>query len=364
MCKVQILRALVNERLTAAVEEIFVVLEGTIAEYEEELCRTKEENERQRQLLDAVFKPQIGSRRADVNEGALPPEQQEWSSRVVQEEPQPPHIKEEVWLQGEVDASKFPVTCVIVKSEDDAEDEAQWSRSDGSEEKRSSDGGSLLAPLSNSDDTTSHSPETDDEDSKADNTHFKCDKTLKTHMMIHTGEKTFSCSVCGKAFIRQAHLISHMRTHTGEKPFTCSVCGERFSLKGNLIRHTRTHTGEKPFSCSVCDTRFSVRPALIQHMRTHTGEKPFLCSFCGERFSQRGHLIGHTRTHTGEKPFSCSVCGKRFSIKGTLKVHTRTHTGEKPFSCHVCDKRFSYKHQLNKHKCAGESSSSQTLFPC
>ncbi|XP_054626290.1 uncharacterized protein LOC129178262 isoform X3 [Dunckerocampus dactyliophorus] len=50
MCKVRMPRRFVNQRLTAAVEEIFVVLERTIAEYEEELCRTKEENERQRQL--------------------------------------------------------------------------------------------------------------------------------------------------------------------------------------------------------------------------------------------------------------------------------------------------------------------------
>nr|XP_061784564.1 uncharacterized protein LOC133575758 isoform X2 [Nerophis lumbriciformis] len=53
MCKLQMLRALVDQRLTAAVEEIFVVFERTIAEYEAELSRTKEENNR---LLDAVFK--------------------------------------------------------------------------------------------------------------------------------------------------------------------------------------------------------------------------------------------------------------------------------------------------------------------
>ncbi|XP_072769442.1 uncharacterized protein [Nerophis lumbriciformis] len=367
MCKVQMLRALVNERMTAVVEEIFVVLERTIAEYEEELCRTKEENERQRQLLDAVFKPQHESHMTDVSEEDLPPEQRPWS----QVESQPPHIKEEeqLWLQKDADVGKFPVTCVIVKSEDD-EDGAQWPQLDCSQ--RRLEAARFLAPLSDNE-KMPRSPDSDDGDFRGDiNKHFKCSQcdetfdrktTLKRHMMIHTGGKTIRCSVCGKTFIRQAHLISHMRTHTGEKPFACSVCGERFSLKGNLIRHNRTHTGEKPFSCSVCNTRFSVRPALIQHMRTHTGEKPFQCSFCGEKFSQRGHLIGHTRTHTGEKPFSCLVCGKRFSIKGTLKVHTRTHTGEKPFSCNVCEKKFSYKHQLNKHNCAGESSSSQTHFP-
>ena len=46
MSKVQTLRVVVKQRLTAAAEEIFELFERTIAEYEEELCR-------QRKLLDA-----------------------------------------------------------------------------------------------------------------------------------------------------------------------------------------------------------------------------------------------------------------------------------------------------------------------
>ena len=66
MCKVQMLRALVEQRLTAAAEEIFGLFERTIAEYEEELCRSKEKNERQQKLLDAVFSPQLRLHRAGL----------------------------------------------------------------------------------------------------------------------------------------------------------------------------------------------------------------------------------------------------------------------------------------------------------
>lgn len=52
MSKVLLLRAFVNQRLTAAAEEIFELFERTISEYEEELCR-------QRKLLDAVLKPEV-----------------------------------------------------------------------------------------------------------------------------------------------------------------------------------------------------------------------------------------------------------------------------------------------------------------
>lgn len=52
MSKVQKLRAFVSQRLTAAAEEIFVLFERAIAEYEEEVCR-------KHKLLDAVFNPEV-----------------------------------------------------------------------------------------------------------------------------------------------------------------------------------------------------------------------------------------------------------------------------------------------------------------
>ncbi|KAF7644063.1 hypothetical protein LDENG_00228780 [Lucifuga dentata] len=66
MSKVQILRELVNQRLTAAVEEIVGLCEGTIAEYEEELTRSQQENHRQNKLLNAVFNPKVQLHRAGL----------------------------------------------------------------------------------------------------------------------------------------------------------------------------------------------------------------------------------------------------------------------------------------------------------
>ncbi|XP_072770500.1 uncharacterized protein [Nerophis lumbriciformis] len=120
MSTLYMLRALVDQRLTAAVEEIFVVLERTIAEYEAELSRTKEEN---KLLKDAVFKKhQVVLHRTDVQQ---PPH-----IKYNEEDPQPPHLKEEekeVWIsqegecvvgQEEDDVSKFPLTVVSVKTEE------------------------------------------------------------------------------------------------------------------------------------------------------------------------------------------------------------------------------------------------------
>ncbi|XP_071061871.1 uncharacterized protein [Pseudochaenichthys georgianus] len=132
MSKVQMLLSLKKQRLTAANEETFALFEQTIAELEEELFLSKEENKRLQKLLDAVLQPQLRIHRADVQQlvvvkEELLPDQQEWSTCLDQEDPEPPpHIKQEQegeQLQelGEADITKSTFTPDPVKSEDDKE---------------------------------------------------------------------------------------------------------------------------------------------------------------------------------------------------------------------------------------------------
>ncbi|XP_039469980.1 uncharacterized protein LOC116315588 isoform X3 [Oreochromis aureus] len=98
MSSVQYLREFVNERLTAAAEQIFLEFEKTIVQYEQEI-------DRQRRLMDITWKPEIKLHRTDVpqqhvcKEEEVVADQQLWnqetSPNLDQGEPEPPQIKEE-----------------------------------------------------------------------------------------------------------------------------------------------------------------------------------------------------------------------------------------------------------------------------
>ncbi|XP_038581229.1 zinc finger protein 250-like [Micropterus salmoides] len=399
MSKVQMLRGFINQRLTAAAEEIFGLFERTISEYEEELCRSKEENQRHRKLLDAVFQPEVRLHRAAVQQllvskEEVPPEQQQqWRPRLDQEDPsEPPHIKgeqEELWnsqegeqLPGleEADITKFPFTLVPVKSEEDDEEKPQSSQLHQSQTEENRDAEHLKTtetdredcggpePARNFNPDSPSQPDTHDQTSLCSEpeTDYSCDweetrepqpglnplqnnEVPVSDQECNTGETSVSSSECAARFGHKEHLQNHNGTQTGVKPCSCSVCGKRYSRKSYLKIHMRLHSGEKLLSCSVCKKMFPLRKDVVTHMRVHTGEKPFSCSVCGKRFTQKGTLRRHSTVHTGEKLFSCSVCGKRFKEKGHLRRHSTVHTGEKPFSCSVCGKTFSRKAHLRRH---------------
>ncbi|KAK3883591.1 hypothetical protein Pcinc_012094 [Petrolisthes cinctipes] len=136
---------------------------------------------------------------------------------------------------------------------------------------------------------------------------------------MHEGRK-FQCAECGKLFTQKPHLKTHMLIHTGQKKFQCSECDKRFTHKGTLVAHSLVHTGQKPFECEYCGKRFTQRTGLKYHEHSHLGIKKYKCNVCDRKFTQKEALNIHSHIHSGRK-FECRECGKQFKHKSTLSRH-------------------------------------------
>ncbi|XP_049434503.1 zinc finger protein 664-like isoform X25 [Epinephelus fuscoguttatus] len=362
MCSVESLREFVNERLTAAAEEILGVFQRSIVEYEEEI-------DRQRRLLDMVLKPEIKLHRTELpqqhvcKEEEVVPEQQlcieERKSSVEQEEPEPPEIKEE---EEEVCSSQEGEQLVVKQETDGfmlspADEESEQSEdqtldfihddTQSAAEKESVFKmpviSSVISEATSEHQVLCHNSDVAESQDEEEYQHGDSGSTRNTELQA---EKRHHESEMNS---NSPHTSAVINLNTGKKPLKCDICGKVFEYKSKLQRHLNSHTGEKQFSCKTCGKGVSDTSALSAHIRTHTGEKPFLCKTCGKRFNDASVLKSHIRIHTGEKPHTCKICGRGFRRNGDLLVHMRTHSGEKPYTCKTCGKHFRSSNNLTGH---------------
>ncbi|XP_055022229.1 zinc finger protein 205-like isoform X2 [Boleophthalmus pectinirostris] len=268
MSKGQMLKDLVNARLTAAAEEIFALFERTIAEYEEELRRSKEENQRKEELLEALNPKSVLLFRADIRTGPTSMNQgpnQGLNLKIpktprIKENPEEQCIKQE---EESLSVSVSESSSVSVKRGESS----QLLQTKPREETQGE--GPQLNPETEGESDTDNS-----EDWRA-----PCNCS-GAHMETEAEEP--GTSVTANNMTGTAERTDKTTEHK------CSICRRTFRTKHRLKIHTRVHTGEKPCSCPVCGKKFAVGFTLKLHMRTHTGARPFSCPLCEKAFSQKG----------------------------------------------------------------------------
>ncbi|XP_039458138.1 zinc finger protein 18-like isoform X3 [Oreochromis aureus] len=302
MCSVEYLREFVNERLTAAAEEIFGAFVKTIVQ--------NEADARQRILRDITVKfPKIKLHRIDLpqhvcNTEVLTDQQlcnEESISSLDQEETVPLPIKEEheehCFTENEEqlvlkqETETFMVPCTNEESDDNG-------------------------PKTSTDQFMCHSsPGSKNHYQEADN-HVDSSTKLKPKKRQHGNKDQYACkedilddkwlfNLENKSGLNQQDLGLLQIKEEEEELFTNQE-GEQLVLEGEqLVLEQQTN----PFMISsVFEEQSSCKEEPNSQLLSHD-------SLCQGR--------------TDEKPYSCNTCGKRFKYVSTLKVHTSIHTGSR-----------------------------------
>ncbi|XP_050556885.1 zinc finger protein ZFP2-like [Spodoptera frugiperda] len=180
---------------------------------------------------------------------------------------------------------------------------------------------------------------------------------LKRFHMTRPGNRTYSCSVCGKNYNNQAAVRTHMIKHIHRK-FSCDQCASIFSSPYTLSQHKKKHANteeSKQYYCETCGVSYSTRKSLLAHQRQSLNHqsRSYECPICNRACPNEKSLSSHiSAVHSTTKDYCCSTCNARYTNRKSLVRHIRSHTNPTPVKlayCHICGNSFKGKSKLNRH---------------
>ncbi|XP_047440550.1 macrophage migration inhibitory factor isoform X2 [Mugil cephalus] len=164
--------------------------------------------------------------------------------------------------------------------------------------------------------------------------------------------KKHSCTYCNKVYDFRYKLQQHVLIHTGEKPFPCSICPRKFRLSQTLKMHMKSkHNLQKNSSKTNRDLAWT-KPLEETEDNGDGKDANQEIKANNVRRKRKGKekIRWQTMGKWCRKGFTCLLCEKLVKNKRALTEHFRLHAGEKPLSCDKCPEKFHTKAQLYVHK--------------
>ncbi|XP_034650759.1 zinc finger and BTB domain-containing protein 41 isoform X2 [Drosophila subobscura] len=145
---------------------------------------------------------------------------------------------------------------------------------------------------------------------------------------VHSGQNPNVCSVCNKGFGCASKLLEHRaRYHFKPVEWQCKLCSYNAPSKWEYQQHLTVHSGQRNYTCEVCGQSYKSTSALAVHRRTHSQPR-LACPHCQKHFRENSILKKHIkRVHKREnsRNYACRVCWRRFQTVEVLKLHEQTH---------------------------------------
>ncbi|KAF3698254.1 Zinc finger protein 275 [Channa argus] len=391
MLKLDVLRIFVDQRLSAATDEIFQCLAKTIAEFEQQVWLLKRDNERQRRQLEAAG-PQgdtpgdtpgdgaggvlrVFTTEDDQVRGRSLHIKQEKHRALEPDEIDPELMQSSDWLRVRRETGCSPASNQIQSGREEAEPQPAEDKQEVFTVKQEVGVGNMMPKdsaraetISKEEGVTEWSLQLkQEEEDRASEPEEKESKFMLIPDWLLESDEGSSSSSQIQSHRQEQHLPALLDLHV--RPESAETCRPSDQNREFVLQSDSTEDSNDAQS----------EPGLCQETWNCPVDRDLVCSSCGREFSSKQTLKKHIRQNvvpdqdqlscshrrqripyqSPAKKLSCRICGSLFYTQGLLVRHAEIHCRELESRCGACGDQLesteALRHHLWSHKVLGST---------